>query len=92
MCLQSLFPLEKQREEDTDEDEDTAANSAQLAEWDGMELDNVEEEFSEFESANKGEIEDDSLLVSEERNDRPGREDVVISLPTPRYRELKRAI
>lgn len=83
---QSLFPLEKQQEAETDEDEDTAANSAQLAEWDGVEppewRGGVEEpgggaedgdKFGDFDGVNGG-----GKLFSPERED-------VVSKASPRY-------
>ncbi|CBJ48558.1 expressed unknown protein [Ectocarpus siliculosus] len=49
----SLFPLEKQEEAETDEDEDTAANSAQLAEWEGVEpMGEGDLEFDDFDGVN----------------------------------------
>ncbi|CAM9790796.1 unnamed protein product, partial [Laminaria digitata] len=48
----SLFPLEKAAEDETDEDEDTAANSAQLAEWDGVAPPEGDGEFDGFDSIN----------------------------------------
>ncbi|CAM9847246.1 unnamed protein product, partial [Ectocarpus sp. 4 AP-2014] len=51
----SLFPLEKQEEAETDEDEDTAANSAQLAEWEGVEpMGAGDLEFDDFDGVNGG--------------------------------------
>ncbi|CAN0518694.1 unnamed protein product, partial [Ectocarpus sp. 12 AP-2014] len=51
----SLFPLEKREEAETDEDEDTAANSAQLAEWEGVEpMGAGDLEFDDFDGVNGG--------------------------------------
>lgn len=78
--FKTLFPLERQAEEETDEDEDLAANGAQLAEWDNLELGNGKE-FQGFEGVNPGGLENDSLSADDGQGDNG---DLVISLPTPR--------
>lgn len=69
--LQSLFPLEKGPEEETDEDEDTAANSAQLAEWDGVAPALGDGGYDGFDSFNDSDEEDrhDAAVVGEERKE-----------------------
>lgn len=67
---QNLFPLEKQdlQETETDEDEDTAANSAQLAEWEGVEPAQAEEfGFGGFDGVNPGDSDDGGMLFSPEQ-------------------------
>lgn len=88
MCFsgpQSLFPLEKQQEAETDEDEDTAANNAQLAEWEGVEppawegaepVDSEEEDGDSFGGSDG--INGDGNIVSPEK-------DAAVSKASPRW-------
>lgn len=63
-----MFPLEKGPEDDTDEDEDTAANSAQLAEWDGVAPVDSDGDFDGFDSINDSD--DDAAVVAERKEPR----------------------
>lgn len=70
--MQSLFPLEKGPEEETDEDEDTAANSAQLAEWDGVAPalgDGGYDGFDSFNDSDEEEDRHDAAVVVEEKKE-----------------------
>ncbi|CAM9827170.1 unnamed protein product [Scytosiphon promiscuus] len=79
----TLFPLEKQQEAETeDEDEDTAANSAQLAEWEGVEpMDTDEMEFDDFDGVNEDGGSGGGMFSPEQADAAPSK-----ASPSPRNR------